>query len=81
MSKKLELIKAARFRNEKYYRKLSKKERRQFRLNCDADRDNTFIEAMNYDFSKFSDFIAGGFYWDKTPEGNSYWSKISNRFN
>lgn len=73
---------AKKFRNEKYYRKLSKKERRQFRKNCDNDKIHSFKETMNHDFIKnFAQFIGGAFDWYNSPEGGSYWSLISRRFN
>jgi len=67
---------AARFRNEKFYRKLSKKERRQFRLNCNNDPRDTFKDIMQYDFLNVEQFIGGAFLWDQTPQGYDYWALV-----
>lgn len=73
---------AARFGNEKYYRKLSKKERRQFRLNCNNNLGFSFKQTMKKTYIKtFYDFIGVAFSWYETPEGGIYWSLISRRFN
>lgn len=81
---------AARFRNEKYYRKLSKKERRQFRRNFINESNNKYDETlfkiyMTYvlpeHYTDFTFFITHAFYWGDTKEGFDYWRKISNRGN
>lgn len=69
------------FRNEKYYRKLSKKERRQFRNNCKSIGGfRTMKYVMTIKMDRFSDFIGGFFTWTQTPEGLNYWSKIFHRY-
>lgn len=67
-------------RNKKYLRKLSKKERRQFRLNFDSDGD--FRYYMKWEIvDDFTFFITSGFYWDVSNEGYDYWRSIANRGN
>jgi hypothetical protein len=71
---------ASRFRNEKYYRKLSKKERRQFKTNCNNDPKDSFKDIMNYEFFSIKQFIGGAFLWDQTPEGHDYWAILQNKY-
>ena len=60
-------------KNEKYFRKLSKKNRRLFRNNC-----MDFKQTMNSDWpGSFSAFIGGAFLWSGTKEGYWYWSNVS----
>lgn len=73
---------AARFRNEKYYRKLSKKERRQFRLNCEKWDKGRFKYILNSPLiNNFDDLISFGFPWSQSLEDFGYWLSISRRFN
>lgn len=68
---------AARFKNKKYYRKLSKKERRQFRLNCEAYYEGCFKKMLNSkSVSNLENFLSYSFHWDSTKQGHSYWFEI-----
>ena len=76
---------AAKFKNEKYYRKLSKKERRQFKKNCNDKNPEQFsitFQRMMKEVNviNFSAFISYGFHWHLTPEGSDYWFKIATRY-
>jgi hypothetical protein len=53
---------------------LSEKEQKKFRENC-----NDFYEYIQIEYFSFKAFIAVAFDWIDTPQGNDYWSEISNR--
>jgi hypothetical protein len=53
---------------------LSEQEQREFRINCDD-----FYEYMDSEIESFRAFISLSFDWIDTPQGNDYWSEISNR--
>ena len=73
---------AARFRNEKYYRKLSKKERRQFRLDCEKHKHGHFKRFMVSSelIENIHDFLSCAFEWERSLQGSAYWLKIARRF-
>lgn len=60
-------------RGFEWYRKLSKKQRKQFKANCGA-----FQHEMNRT-DTFNGFISGDFIWSGSPQGHKYWSNISNK--
>jgi hypothetical protein len=53
---------------------LSEQEQKEFRINCDD-----FYEYMDSEIESFYYFILKAFDWIDTPQGNDYWSEISNR--
>ena len=57
---------------------LSEKEQKEYRINCEHG-DEDFHKIMDEEFSCFNYFIAQGFWWDETPQGNDYWAEISER--
>jgi hypothetical protein len=61
---------------------LSEKEQKEFRENCKDFHEymcNYFHEYMDSEMGCFRFFISLAFDWIDTPQGNDYWSEISNR--
>jgi hypothetical protein len=70
-----------RFKHLKYYRKLSKKERRQFRVNCERYDKGRFKYILSSAIiTDYKTLIEFAFSWPHTPEQGKYWLEISRKF-
>jgi hypothetical protein len=58
-----------------WFKFLSETEQKEFRENINVDWD--FLK--DYQEEDFENFIACGFIWEGTPQGNDYWREISER--
>jgi len=54
---------------------LSEKEQKEYKENAKSD----WYFMIENESESFAWFIAGGFIWEYTPQGNEYWSRISQR--
>ena len=63
-----------------WYKTLTKKQQKQFRLNCHRCEDLKGIKNLNLVLNEtlcFFRFVYYGFDFDKTPQGYKYWEDLA----
>ena len=57
---------------------LSETEQKEYKENVENAKSD-WNHLMKHEEEDFSGFISCGFIWDRTPQGQDYWSEISKR--